>query len=171
MSVQLFCERCFQLSRILQLICSEPTAADCNRRANCPVPRLRPVRQNDLLTFQAATPLHPLPYILPLPPAVAAHVTLHDDNPEFKDYEKLKRYTNRYIKINMGLDAQRARPLKLVEDAIRHVESRYDIEPEEEDERSRDAFEDADDELDIPGFEDKSIPDQLEIFAFMKAKG
>ena len=115
-----------------------------------------------------------LAFIKLLPPAVAAHVTLHDENPEYKDFEKLKRFAIKYVKVNTGLDAQRGKaPLKLVEDAMRQIEDREERrhEPEAEDDRSRDAFEDADDELDIPGFEEKSIPDQLEIFAFMKAKG
>ena len=44
-------------------------------------------------------------------------------------------------------------------------------EVERESEPDRDAFEEAEDVLDIPGFDEKPIPDQLEIFAFMRAKG
>ena len=108
-------------------------------------------------------------FIKLLPPSVAAHVTLYADNQEFSEYTALKRFALRYIKIMMGLDAQRAttRPLKLVEDAIRHLEG----EPEREAEEEPDACEDAADTLDIPGFAEKPISDQVEIFAFMKAKG
>ena len=56
-------------------------------------------------------------FIKLLPPAVAAHVTLYSDG--FPDYAPLKRFALRYIKINMGLDAQRGRPVKLVEDYAR----------------------------------------------------
>ena len=54
-------------------------------------------------------------FIKLLPPSVAAHVTLYSDN--FTEFGPLKRFALKYIKINMGLDAQRStsRAVKLVD--------------------------------------------------------
>ena len=77
-------------------------------------------------------------FIKLLPPSVAAHVTLYSDG--FPDYAPLKRFALRYIKINMGLEAQRAssRPVKLFdfEDYARPEQQQ-----ERESESDVDAFE------------------------------
>ena len=42
-----------------------------------------------------------------LPPDARAHVTLHQDMPAYQDYTELKRFALKYIKVMIGLNADR----------------------------------------------------------------
>ena len=42
-----------------------------------------------------------------LPPDVAAHVTLHMDLPEYREFDALKRFTDKYVKVMTRLERQR----------------------------------------------------------------
>ena len=48
-----------------------------------------------------------LAFTKPLPPDVAAHVTLHMDLPQFKNFEELRKFTDKYVKVMTSLDRQR----------------------------------------------------------------
>ena len=53
------------------------------------------------------------------PPDVRAHVTLHQDMPQYQDFVELKRFALKYIKVLLGLDAERrmrSQPVRLVQD-------------------------------------------------------
>ena len=97
-----------------------------------------------------------LAFIKILPPAVAAHVTLHDEI--FQDFEKLKRFAIKYVKVNTGLDAQRGRPVKLLErDDFNNQRApgSWEGESSGEDRSEVDAFEDGPDAVTIPCFDDR----------------
>ena len=97
-----------------------------------------------------------LAFIKILPPSVAAHVTLHDEI--FQDFEKLKRFAIKYVKVNTGLDAQRGRPVKLLQRDHLYDQpapgscggaSAENYEPSEQ-ASDKDAFEDGPDAVTIP---------------------
>ena len=46
-------------------------------------------------------------FIKLLPPDVRAHVTLHQDMPQYQDFNELKRFALKYIKVMLGLNAER----------------------------------------------------------------
>ena len=108
-------------------------------------------------------------FIRLLPPDVAAHVLLHQALPQYATFDNLKRFTEQYVKVMLGLNRQRKGQahshLKLVEASLDDYETQYvEEEQEEEDMPSMPCFQ-------IGNYSNMDSDDQVEVLAFMKARG
>ena len=80
-------------------------------------------------------------FIKLLPPDLAGHVLMHNDLPQYKSFDSLKSFTEKHVKVMLGLERQRkgqrqSQPLKLLEARLDDCEAAYvegEIEEEEED--------------------------------------
>ena len=104
-----------------------------------------------------------------LPPDVRAHVTLHQDMAMYQDFTELKRLVLKYIKVMIGLKADRrraAQPLKLFEE-----ERAREVPEVDEYGDSQGADEPESESVGIKGFVDMEVEAKVEILAFMRAQG
>ena len=107
-------------------------------------------------------------FIKLLPPDVRAHVTLHQDMPQYQDFDELKRLALKYIKVMLGINAERkmrAQPVRLVQ------EGQGDHEDEDDQGDLQDMIDSDGDAVDIPKFADMEVDARVEILAFMRAQG
>ena len=100
---------------------------------------------------------------------VRAHVALHQDMPAYQDFTELKRFALKYIKVMIGLNADRrraAQPLKLF--AEEHARET----PEVDDYGDSQGADDSESEsVDIKGLVDMKVQTKVEILAVMRAQG
>ena len=84
-----------------------------------------------------------------LSPDVRAHVTLHEDMPQYQDFVELKRFALKYTKVMLGLNAERrmgSQPVRLVQDAQNCDED------EDEQGEIQDVVDAGEDSVEIPKF-------------------
>ena len=108
-----------------------------------------------------------------LPPDVAAHVTLHINLPAYKEFSALKKFASKCVRVMAGLHEARKRQQR--PDHLKLVEARdYDDHNDNDDQNdnNNDSHNDNnDDGFHIPDFDAMEVPQQVDIMAFMKAKG
>ena len=104
-------------------------------------------------------------FIKVLPPDVRARVTFHQDMPQYQDFVDLKRFALKYIKVMLGLNAERrmrSQPVRLVQDD----QGCDDDEDEQGD--LQDAVHAGEDSVEILEFGAMDAEAKVEILAFMR---
>ena len=109
-----------------------------------------------------------LPFTKLLPHDVAAHVTLHMDLPQYRTYEALKTFTDKYVKVMTSLDRQR-RGQRAAPQAVRLVDN-LDSQGEEDGYAIDGPQEDEDDFI-YPELDSLDVDQRIEVLAFMRARG
>jgi hypothetical protein len=102
-----------------------------------------------------------------LPHDVAAHVTLHMNLPQYRDFHELRKFTDNYVKVMTSLYRQRkgvksSAPVRLVEAFNGQMEEDgWAIEGEEQEEE----------DFVYPALDGLDVEQRVEVLAFMKARG
>ena len=100
-----------------------------------------------------------------LPHDVAAHVTLHMNLPQYRDFHELRKFTDNYVKVMTSLDRQRkgvksSAPVRLVEAFNGQME---------EDGWAIDGEEPEEEDFVYPALDGLDVEQRVEVLAFMKA--
>ena len=103
-----------------------------------------------------------------LPHDVAAHVTLHMDLPQYRTYEALKIFTDKYVKVMTSLDRQR-RGQRAAPQAVRLVDN-LDSQGEEDGYAIDGLYED-EEGFSYPELDNLDVDQRVEVLAFMRARG
>ena len=88
--------------------------------------------------------------------------------PQYQDFVELRRFALKYIKVMLGLNAERrmrSRPVRFVQDDLRC--------DDDEDEQGdlQDVVDAGEDSVEIPKFGAMDVEAKIEILAFMRAQG